>query len=339
MRSVTSESYYLENLSAPNGTRACQELLCLLIEGIGKHAVEEDPGELSRFQQRIEVEADHLKQAADQDHMRQAVEAIVDLMAAHNEAVKTDHRAHYAQLTGALRMMSETIGFVGKSSQAAVHQLAVVEKNLEEVTASHDAQSLRLKLGICLKMIREQNESLQTQSNEHLNQLKAFVASSSAAHQAGLLEEAVDAATGLPGRVFAENLIQEKFSRKTDCLVGVVRVDRLGSVLAQYGQAAVDELMQAASKQLAQQLPEGSTLCRWSLNSFIAVTELTSSYAETAQQWRKVDDLKLERNFEKGVGMPTSSLLVEHLRVMASRRGLIQNLDRFVAHHSEELAA
>lgn len=320
------------------------DLLSLLIEGIGAHAVEEDPEELERFQERVNAEATRLKQGAEASGLKPAVEAVVQVMAEHNKTVKAGHKAHAAELTKALRMMTETIGFVGKTSQAAVHQLAVIEKNLEEVTASNDARSLRMKLGVCLKMIRDQSESLQAQSNEHLSQLKAFVASSSiAAQDIILLEEPVDGVTGLPGRAFAENLMREKLSEKTDCLVGVVRINRFNNFSSRYGETAVNDVVRTAARLLAQRLPAGTTLCRWSQNAFIALTEIGSSYAETSQQWRKVGNLKLEKSIDEGARAAyvvlTTSFMLEHLRPSTSKRELVQNVERFAAQQSGDLAA
>ena len=319
------------------------ELLCLLMDGIGKHAVEEDLEELGRFQERITAAAERLRAAPDQSQMRLAVEAVIALMATQNEAVKADHKAHFTELTDALRMMTETIGHVGKSSQAAVHQLAVIGKNLEEVTASTDASRLRMRLGVCLKMIREQSESLQAQTDEHLGKLKAFVASSSAGQQAELLEGALDPVTGLPARAFAENLIDEKFTRKTDWMVGVVSVDRLGSFQSRFGQPAADGVMKTVATQLAQRLPVGTTLCRWSPTSFIAITDVTSSYAETSQQWRKVNGIKVDKQMDDGARTAfislNASVMLEHVRPISSKRGLIQNMDRYVTQHSGEKTA
>jgi hypothetical protein len=75
--------------------------------------------------------------------------------------------------------MVETIGSFSKSSQAAVHQLAVLGQSLEEATAGQDASRFRSKLAVCLKMIRDRSETLRVQSEQQVNQLKSFVASSS----------------------------------------------------------------------------------------------------------------------------------------------------------------
>ena len=309
-------------------------LLTLLMDRVAQHVVEEDQEELGRFHERVATETDRVKQAAGHEEMKPPVEAFIHLLAQHNEAIASDHRAHAAELTKALRMMTETIGVVGRSSQAAVHQLGVIEKNLEEVTGTEDAKSLRLKLGVCLKMIRDQSESLQAQSSEHLNQLKAFVASSSAAKPVELLEEPLDSVTGLPNRSFAENLIGERLAQKADCLIGIVRVNRLSNLLTRYGQTTVDDVMKTATRLLAQRLPVGTTLCRWSQNSFVAIMDITSTYGEALQQWQKVGSVKVEKNIDgdsrAAYVVLTTSVTMEHLRATASKRNLTQSLDRFV---------
>jgi GGDEF domain-containing protein len=320
-------------------------LLLRLMDGICQHSAEEDVAELQRFQQRVSTEAQILKEAAvPEDRARAAVDAVVALLAKHNESVKTDHRTHSGELAKALRLMVETIGSVSKSSQVAVHQLAVLEQNLAKATAGEDATRFRSKLEVCLKMIREQSETLRSQSEEQVNQLKSFVASSAMGHRAAnMLDEPVDPVTGLPTRMFAENLIQDRLERQADCLVGVVTIERFNGLHRRFGQANVDELLKVMSRHLAQRLPEATTLCRWSQTSFLAVTDITSSYAETAQQWRRVKGLKLEKHIEDtsrtALVVLNTALMVEHLRPASSKRALIQDIDRFVMQQSGELVA
>jgi len=320
---------------------AMSELLALLMESIGKHAIEEDPADLHRFQQRVAIETQRLKTT---DQARPAVEAVIDLMAQHNESVKADHRAYSAELNKAMRMMVDTIGQVSKSSQAAVHQLTVIEKNLEEVTASNDATKIRSKLGLCLKMIREQSETLKVQASEQLSTLKSFVAASPVGQQqSAIFDEPVDAVTGLPTRSFAENIIQKRLENKIDCMIGMVTINRFGGLKSRFGQGTVDELIKEITRQLAQRLPEATTLCRWSAGSFVAITDIVSSYSETSQQWRRVNGLKLEKQIDHASRTAfvvlNTSVLVEHLRPLSSKREMIQTLDRFASLQSGEAAA
>jgi GGDEF domain-containing protein len=193
-------------------------------------------------------------------------------------------------------------------------------------------------------MIREQSETLQANTEEQMNTLKTFVASSPIAQQqAALLEKPIDPVTNLPTRAFAENLIQERLANKTDCMVGLVIINRFTGLQGRFGPAHVDDLVRAVVKQLAQRLPEATTLCRWSANSFVAITDIVSSYAESSQQWRRVSGLKVEKQIEDesrtALVVLNTSVMLEHLRPLASKRALIQNLDRFVMLQSGELAA
>lgn len=302
--------------------------------GVADHSLEEDPAERERFLACANAEIERLKQAKEPADSKAAVEAFLELIAQHNRAVQQEHRSHTTELSQSLRMMADTIAFVGRSSQVAVHQLSVIEHDIEEATATEDAAKLRVKLGGCLQAIREQGERLRTQSEDHLQQLKAFVASTAAGKELALLDEPLDAVTGLPGRGFAENLIQEKLSQRLDSIVAVVRIDRLQAFMNRYGQAAVDRVMERAAQLLALRAPEGSILCRWSANSFIAFTEITTDFAGVSRQWNMLGSLKFEENIEEGgraaFVVLTTSMLLEHLRATASRRNLIQNLDRFV---------
>ena len=326
------------NASAPQGGLQT-DLLCLLVESIGKHAVEEKPEELERFQQRLGSETERLRGGREANELRAAVQNVIDLMANQNEAVKADYKMYTGELGKALRLMVETIGDVSKSSQAGVHQLSVIEKNLVEATAGQDATRLRSKLAVCLKMIREHSEMLRTHSEEQVKSLQAFVASTPAGVQAAAnFEEPLDKLTGLPGRAFAENLIEERLARKSGCLIGVIAMNRYNGLKENFGLEITDDLIKTMARQLTQRLPEATELCRWSANSFIAISDIVSSYAETAQQWQRVRGLKVEKHLEHatraGLVVLNTSLMLEHLRPTSSKRVFVHEVDRFVTQNA-----
>jgi GGDEF domain-containing protein len=311
------------------------DLLCLLIENIGKYAVEEKPEELQRYQQRLRTEVERLRATNEPDELRAIVQKVIEVMANQNEAVKSDYKMHTSELGKALRLMVETIGEVSKASEAGVHQLTAIEKNLEEATAIGNATNFRWKLAVCLKKIREHSDTTRTESEQRVNHLKTFVESAPASLQAAAnFEEPIDKVTGLPTRAFAENLINERLAGNIDCLVGVVAMNRFKGLKENFGPAVTDDLVKTVVQQLLQRLPKPTELCRWSSNSFVAVTDIVSSYAETAQQWRSVRGLKVEKHIEDPTRTAlvslNTNLIVERLRPNSSKRVFVQEVDRFV---------
>jgi GGDEF domain-containing protein len=322
------------NAAMQNGSLQT-DLLCMLVENIGRHAVEEKQEELQRFQERLDLENKRLRSTKEQTELKATVQTVIDLMANQNEAVKADYKVHTSELGKALRLMVETISEVSKTSQVGVHQLSLIEKNLQEVTGAEDATRLRSKLAVCLKMIREHSEILRSQSEGQVNGLKAFMAATPAGLQAAAnFEEPVDKVTGLPTRAFAENLLNERLTRKSDCLVGVIAISRFNGLKDNFGQAVADDLVKTVALQLTQRLPEATALCRWSPNAFIAVTDIVSSYAETAQQWQKVRGLKVQKHIEDPTRTAmvslNTNLMLEHLRPNSSKRVFVHEVDRFV---------
>jgi GGDEF domain-containing protein len=170
--------------------------------------------------------------------------------------------------------------------------------------------------------------------------LKLFVASTpSGLRAATAFEEPLDPVTGLPTRAFAENLIDERLTCGTECLAGVVTVNRFDSLHSSFGQEVMDDMITTVAHLLAQRLPEATTLCRWSASSFIAITDIVSSYAETAQQWRRVRGLKAEKQIDNesktALVLLNTSLMVEHMRPVSSKRAFVQDVERFVMEHSK----
>lgn len=322
------------NGAKPNGGLQT-DMLCLLVEKIGKHAVEEKHEELQRYQERLRAEMERLRAAKEQNEVQTIVQSVIDLMANQNEAVKSDYKMHTSELGKALRLMVETIAEVTKSSEEGSHQLTAIEKNLEEATAAGNATNFRWKLAVCLKKIREHSETTRTESEQRVNHLKTFVASTPAGLQAAAnFDEPIDKVTGLPTRAFAENLINERLASNSDCVVGVIAMNRFKGLKENFGPAVTDDLVKTVVQQLTRRLPEATELCRWSDSSFIAITKIVSSHAETLQQWRSVRGLKVEKHIEDPTRTAlvslNTNLMVERLRPSSSKRVFVQEVDRFV---------
>jgi GGDEF domain-containing protein len=176
---------------------------------------------------------------------------------------------------------------------------------------------------------------MRTQSEERVKHLKSFVSSTPAGLQAAAnFEDPIDKVTGLPTRAFAENLINDRLSRKSECMVGVVALNRFKGLSENFGPAVTDDLVKTVARQLTQRLPEATELCRWSANSFIAITDIVSSYAETSQQWSRVRGLKIEKQIEDPTRTAlvslNTNLMLEHLRPNSSSRVFVHEVDRFV---------
>jgi GGDEF domain-containing protein len=311
--------------------------LTRLIDGIAEYSVDIDPDENNNFREKLAAESARIKEIEDRAATESVVTSVLELMCTHRDTLQTAHEKYSSELKKAMRMMTDTIAHIGKSSQVAVHQLSVIEKKLEEASAIRDAANLQMKLAVCLQMIREQSEALQAQSQAQINQVKTFLNTAGLSEAEGLLESSVDPLTGLPARPFAEKLIQDQLNSKTRGLIGLFVVNRLAGIEGKYGRRASEDVVRVVARHLAQKLPVSSTLCVWSANSFVTITDAGSGQADAAYQLRRLGGMQLEKSIEgqarSAFLLLTTSFLSLELGPQASKRGLTQEMDAFAAQH------
>ena len=149
-------------------------------------------------------------------------------------------------------------------------------------------------------------------------------------------------ATELPGRSGAEQEIATKITAKQDSVCGLVLVNRFASIQARFGREIGDDVMLLAAERLAQQLPTGVTVFRWSESALAAVVDVDANIAEVTRRFARAVSLNLEKNIETGnrfVLVPiTLSFTLKRLSESSSPADIFEELDRFVSASAGEMA-
>jgi len=93
--------------------------------------------------------------------------------------------------------------------------------------------------------------------------------------------------------------------------------------------------MLLAAERLAQHLPAGVTVFRWSESALVAVVDVDANIAEVTRRFARAVSLNLEKNIEAGhrfVLVPiTLSFTLKRLSESSSPADIFQELDRFVS--------
>jgi GGDEF domain-containing protein len=150
-----------------------------------------------------------------------------------------------------------------------------------------------------------------------------------------VMPPAVEPITKFSDRASAEQAITGKIEEAKDCVCGVFLVNRLASINARFGRGVGDEVMQLAAERLAQHLPAGAVVFRWSESALVALVEVAGNIAEVTRRYARAASMSLEKNIEtehRFVMVPiTLSFTLKRLSGSCSPPDTFTELDRFVS--------
>jgi GGDEF domain-containing protein len=145
-----------------------------------------------------------------------------------------------------------------------------------------------------------------------------------------------------PDRPAAEQAIATKIAEAKDCVCGVFIVNRLASINARFGRAVGDEVMLLAAERLAQHLPAGAAVFRWSESGLVAIAEVAGNISEVTRRYARAASMSLEKNIEtehRFVMVPiTLSFTLKRLSGTCAAPDIFIELDRFVSVNMGETA-
>jgi GGDEF domain-containing protein len=144
----------------------------------------------------------------------------------------------------------------------------------------------------------------------------------------------VDAETGLPGRLLYERLVSDWIAEGRSFLTALFVVERLPLINKRFGRLAGDRVLLYVAQYLAQELPDSSSLSRWSGNAFAVV--INSEHSDKIEsQIRAISNKPLSANIDVGnrsVMLTIScGCMMEHLTMNASPDKLFDKMDEFTS--------
>ena len=155
-----------------------------------------------------------------------------------------------------------------------------------------------------------------------------------------VMPPATEPMTKFSDRAAAERAIAGKIEAANDCMCGVFIVNRLASIAARFGRGVGNEVMLLAADRLAQHLPAGAAVFRWSESALVAVAEVAGNISEVTRRYARAASMSLEKNIEtehRFVMVPiTLSFTLKRLSGSCSPPDTFTELDRFVSVNTGE---
>ncbi|HMJ61645.1 MAG TPA: diguanylate cyclase [Bryobacteraceae bacterium] len=310
-----------------------RRVISLLLQGISLHAVEGDRADYDRFRNDFErIQASLGKEASGQE-LLVATGAANQALADYGQRTTRFIRQQGAVLHNMISMLTQTMVSIGAGSESSAEHLQAIEKELAHAVVIEDVQTLKLRLGECLKNLREEVVRQKAQAREQARHLQQHVEHAhDCVQDPPDIDGEIDSATGLRTRSAAKTAFHAALQTAGRKYVVAAVVNRIQSVNRHFGYAVGDQLLKKFSDLFGATLAKTDRLFRWRGPALVALLEREESIHAVQAEIRRINSKRIEGVLEVGEGalLPVSaSWLV--LALDSSAADMAKAIEKFIA--------
>jgi GGDEF domain-containing protein len=267
MTSLRSLKSYL---TGPEETGTLRRVISILMQGIMLHAVEGDRADFNMFRDHLERIEAPLGKCASAGDLLIAASAINQALADHGKRTTRFIRQQGAVLQNMISMLTQTMVTIGAGSERSAEHLQAIERELGRADMIEDIRTLKLRLGECLKNLRQEVVRQKAQALRIQEQVEHAQHSMDESSDPDL---GTDPATGLQTRLAAKAALQEALHRPGRKYVVIEVVNGLQSINRRFGYPIGDQLLKTVSDLFGDALTDTDRLFRWHGPALVALVE------------------------------------------------------------------
>jgi GGDEF domain-containing protein len=308
----------------------------LLLQAIGRHAVEGEPNEYQSFRATIEGLQSKLSEKTPLPEGLIAVGAAAEAM--HDYGLRTTRFTKVQNLAwrALARMLLTAIGDLAPTAAHSV-ELRDINWKIGKASTLEDIRDLRKLITECLDTIRKEAAGANANGAAATVELAALPeATIGAASGANSMAQS-DFTPGLLVRCEAEAAIRESRQNGSRSFAVIFVIDRLRHINSRFGQPVGDRIVALFLNRLAGVLLSEDRLFTWGECSFAALLERRDSEDEVRRQVERILFRRLVETFTvkaQSVVVPISATWsVVPVAEMACE-AIVSRLDSFVAQNS-----
>jgi len=309
------------------------DVILVLIQGIGEHAVAGNLNDIERFRESIKEIALALAGDISPADLLVRAGAVLQCLEDHNSRAIRHQNLQTAELQTIVRMLTYTVGAISASGHANLNRLGEIEKQIAVASELDDIRGIKLKLAGCLADIRKEAQRQRQETGQTLEQLNQSL-DQARLHSAGAPQgQPADPINSLPPRAEAEAALAEAGIAGSSAYAAVMALDRLQVLNQRFGEAVADEILVEFTRMVRKQLTPGDRLFRWGPHAFLALLPRPSTIERVRVEIGRIMESKLEHTIE----MPSRSVMVPIvarwtlLPMMAAPRLIYQQIDAFIS--------
>ncbi len=294
MASVRSLKNYLTGL---HETGTLRRIISILMQGTMLHAVEGDRADFNIFRDHLERIEAPLGKCASAHDLLIAAGAINQALADHGQRTTRFIRQQGAVLQNMISMLTQTMVVIGAGSERSAEHLQSIERELGRAEMIEDIQTLKLRLGECLKNLRQEVVYQKAQALRIQGQVAHAQKSMDDSSDADL---EIDPATGLKTRLAAKAALQEALHRPGRKYVVTAVVNGLQSINKRFGYPIGDQLLKTVSDLFGEALTDTDRLFRWHGPALVALVEREKTIDSVRAEIGRINSKRITGVLEVG---------------------------------------
>ena len=304
-----------------------------LIQGIGRHVIEGEAQDLERLRATLASAAAAFTTEAAESDLTAHTSVILRALEEYNRRTERACRRQSIEYQHMVQMLADTLGEITSTSQENLQHLREFESQLVWAAQIEDVRMLKARLSDCLKQIREEVARQRLSTETTIEKLRGAIRGAEPSAIPANQAVAVDATTGLPGRIVAEAAIAKACEREGPWSMAVLTIERMQTVNAAFGVAVGDQVLTYYAGFVRRHLQPGDETFRWSGPTLIVLMPRSNGMTAARLEMERLTEHKYEhtvRTATRTILLPISVRWTV-LPQMASSRLLIQKIDQFIA--------
>jgi len=312
---------------------AYQRMLELLAETVTEHPIDIDHGECERFKSEVAKIRERFGADSTSDQLSLAVHAISQALERHNRSISNLVHRQGSELQNMVSMLAQTIKSLGSASEISGKNLENIATQLKRTSALEDIYQLRMRLGECLRNVRDESVRQRNESQSTLQIMKHELASSQQRLSHHGIETDIDRVTGFAGRSAAEVAIHEAVEAGDSRYVVVAVLGKMQSINARFGYAVGDEVLCEFAARVAGRLCSRAAFYRWNGPTVIGILQRSEPVQVIQSEVAKVVEAPISKSLVSGSqnAFITTSAASLVLPVAPPAGEIVSRIDTFVA--------
>jgi GGDEF domain-containing protein len=289
--------------------QALERMVDLLLQGILVHTIEGASQDYASLRYRIRGIAEAISKAkAGQDYLIQAG-ALNSSLEEYRRRTDKYFEQRRAEMKNIIHMLTATISAISEASHENLRRLRSIEEDVSGAAQIEDVRLIKSKLDECLQEIRSETARQKAHTSRMIEELTGELRNaqtSMLSDRAGgdqrkpcasAPAQTLDLATGLPGRVAAENAIERACHELAPVFVGVIVLDSLPAIHIKYGHSAA-QVLQAFVNDIAQKLSHADELFRWTDPTLLALLRSSAKIDRARAEFARLLEQKFEHTIQ-----------------------------------------
>jgi GGDEF domain-containing protein len=333
---MISIARFLSTKKRPDVTAAYHRVISLLLRGVSLHVLEGDQNDFAQFRANLARLENCLTPELPIAEIMVIVGAGLQALEDYNLRTGRFVRMQGIELQKMVAMLTGTIISIASTSEQSGHRLHDIEKQVERAQATEDIQQVKLRLGECLDVIREEAARQRSEATSLLERLQQEAETWPHRMNAARAEEEKDTATGLPRKPQAERTIRDALASPPRHFVVVAVINRFQAITARFGEALGNQVLKRFTEHVQGRLGKSDRVFRWSGPALIALIERPDDVEKVRIEIRRFASARVDSSFVvngRSVLVPISAAW-SVFAAQPPAETLFQHMELFVANQA-----